>query len=100
MIREVNNEEVKEAQVSKRGPRTKKTQMAQQAVEEFLESGLDAAEVDWRAIDPDWTMAKRAIAYRINHSQYSGLPGADDLGMRSNRDEEKVYLVRTSKFEG
>lgn len=81
------------------GPKIDKTKIAQAAVDEFLESGADAAEVDWESIDPDWTQAKRAIAYRIRYSTEMKLDGADDLGMRSNREDRKLYLVHKSRMK-
>lgn len=96
IIAEVGSEEVKA--VDRHGPRIEKTKVAQAAVEEFLASGFDACEVDWKAIDGDFDMAKRAVAYRISHSKYMRIEGSDDLSMRSNRAEGKVYLVHSGKM--
>ena len=96
IIAEVRGEEV--AVADKHGPRIEKTRVAQQAVEEFLASGFDACEVDWKSIDQDFDMAKRAVAYRISHSKYMKLDGSGDLSMRSNRAEGMVYLVHSGKM--
>ena len=96
IITEVDSGSVQVA--DKRGPKIEKTRVAQAAVEEFLSSGFDACEVDWKSIDEDFDTAKKAIAYRISHSKYERLEGSDDLSMRSKRAEGKVYLVHSSKM--
>ena len=97
MIDAIDNGTLKK-NISRRGPRIEKTATAQMAVDEFLTSNVDACKVDWRSIDTDFDMAKRAIAYRINHSKSLCLDGADDLGMRSNRDCEEIYLVHLDRL--
>lgn len=81
----------------KKGPQVEKTKMAQKAVEEFLDSGMDACAVEWREIDKDFDQAKRAVAYRISHGKYMGLEGSSDLAMRSNRAKGEIYLIHLEK---
>lgn len=95
MISEVKLDEVSSA--GNKGPQVEKTKNAQAAVDEFLGSGLDACSVEWRKIDGDFDMAKRAVAYRINHSKYVKLEGAADLSMRSNRAKGEIYLVHSER---
>lgn len=95
MIREVSAEDIGNA--GRKGPQVKKTKMAQEAVEEFLSSGMDACSVEWRGIDKDFDQAKRAVAYRISYSKYVGLDGSDDLSMRSNRQKGEIYLVHSER---
>ena len=97
MIREVEVAAIEKA--GNRGPQVEKTKMAQQAVEEFLDSGMDACSVEWAAIDPDFDQAKRAVAYRISHSKYMKLDGADDLSMRSNRQRGEIYLIHSDRVD-
>jgi len=79
------------------GPQVHKTEAAENAVSEFLASGFDAAEVDWREIDEDFDTAKVALSYRIGVAKNAFKDGAKDLGIRSSRSEGKVYLVHTEK---
>ena len=95
MISEVNPEAIGNA--GNKGPQIKKTERAQEAVDEFLASGMDACSVEWRSIDPDFDMAKRAVAYRISHSKSSMLDGSADLAMRSNRAKAEIYLVHADR---
>lgn len=80
-----------------KGPQMPKTEKAQEAVDEFLKSGLGACSVEWRDIDPDFDTAKKAVAYRISHSKQAGLDGASDLAMRSNRAKGEIYLVHAGR---
>lgn len=100
MISEVRTEDIRDA--GKSGPQVDKTRNAQRAVDEFLESGMDACSVDWRGIDPDFDQAKRAVAYRISHTKYDRHDDADalDLSMRSSREKGEIYLIHSSRVEG
>ena len=81
------------------GPQLKKTEMAQKALDEFLDCGLDAAEVDWKEISDDYDEAKGALSYRISHAKESMVAGAADVGIRSRREDMKVYLVHTNALD-
>lgn len=98
MISEIESSAIESA--GNKGPQVEKTRMAQRAVEEFLESDLDACSVDWREIDKDFDQAKRAVAYRISHSKYMKLEGSEDLAMRSNRAKGEIYLIHSEKWGG
>ena len=84
--------------VSRRGPSSQKTSMAQSAVDEFLGSGLSAAKVEWESFAKDFDGAKKAISYRVRWSKVNKLAGAGDLAMRSDRESGEVYLVHLGMF--
>ena len=89
--------DISEAIVAGRGPQKDNTKAAQAAVDEFLASGFDACKVDWSGISDNYDLAKRAIAYRINHAKSNGVDGADDLSMRSNRKDGEIYLIHSGR---
>lgn len=97
MISEIGGDALEFA--SNRGPQVAKTQKAQNAVDEFLGSGMDACSVDWHEIHEDFDQAKRTIAYRISHSKYMKLEGSQDLSMRSNRSRGEIYLVHLDRVK-
>lgn len=76
----------------RKGPKTPAHAAAQEAVDSFIESGFGACEVDWREIDPDFDRAKAVLSSRISWTKFHG--NGDELHMRSNRAQGKVYLTR------
>lgn len=85
--------------IKKTGPRLEHTQKAQEAVDEFIESGADVCTVDWREISDDFGKAKKVISSRLPYSKYNN-PEAKDVAMRSNRDTQEIYLIREGRMGG
>ena len=80
--------------VDRKGPRTKKTALAQQAVEEFLGMGIPVGRVNWKDISDDFFQAKQALSYRILWSKRHGVDGAEHLSLRSDASKGDIVLIR------
>jgi len=80
-----------------KGPQMHKTKTAQIAVDEFLASSEKACEVDWKRIDSDFDIAKKALNYRVSYTKLNVGGDACDLAVRSSRSEGRIYLVHTGK---
>lgn len=95
---EMTAEEARSKGVSlkKSGPQNDRTRAAQRIVEEFAESGADVAEVDWREVCDDFKRAKHVICSRLPHLRLQR-DDADDIGVRSSRDTQSVYLVHKDR---
>lgn len=97
-MKEVSIQELKKECPAPRlqGPQTDRTRLAHERVLEFVESGVDAAEIEWNDIDSDFRKAKGVISARIGVIKNSD-PSAEDVGIRSNRDSRKVYLIHKDR---
>ena len=105
MVEEVDTSVLEECGTGKFvGPQMERTANAQKAVDEFLQADMAVGKVDWKSICDDFDLAKRAIAYRIgytkNMSEGETRERAQHLGMRSNRRNGEIFLVRVDKLEG
>ena len=85
--------------LKKSGPRLEHTRKAQEAVDEFVASDADVCTVDWREISDDFGKAKKIISSRLPYTKWSN-PDACDVAMRSNRDEQEIYLIREKRMGG
>lgn len=103
MIEEVDSSVLKEAGTGRQtGPQMRKTENAQVAVDEFLQSGMDIGKVDWESICDNFDLAKGALSYRISYTKNmlegEAREAAQDLGLRSNRRKREIFIVHTKKL--
>lgn len=77
---------------SRIGPRSERTRAAQEAVDEFIESGFAACEVDWQSIDSNFDVAKSTLSSRLPWTRHYMNVG-HGVRLRSNRKDKKLYLV-------
>ena len=77
---------------SRIGPKKESTARAQRIVDEFIDTGEKACRVFWSELSPDFDEAKRQLTARISWSNF--YREASDLGIRTNRENQEIYLVR------
>lgn len=79
-----------------KGPRTEPHKIAQQAIDQFIESDADACLVEWKEISENFVKAQQILSGRISWTRFHK---KIDIGMRSRKKLGELYLIRKDRLD-